>query len=498
MKRYKHNLSHYRLLTAKMGQLYPCAWLEVLPGDTLQASTSVLLRMAPMLAPVMHPVQLRLHWWHVPYRHLWDDWETFITGGPDGLGPATGIPRVTAPNDGIGWTKGSLPDYLGYRVGKPGIWANAWPILAFNKIFNEFYRDQDIIPVVPDLNLGVPSISWGKDYLTTARPWPQRGPDVTVPIGGVAPVRGIGKVDQVFQPSSGNTYQTGGIHGPVGIGHQLVNHTAQSTQFAIGEDPAHPGYPNIYADLSQSTGADIRDVRRAFAIQRYQEARSRYGARYAEYLLYLGIRSSDARLQRPEYLGGGKTMLSFSEVLQSSPTDPTTDPDVGVGDLRGHGISALRTRRWRRFFEEHGLVMALMSVRPTSMYQDGHHRSLFRGAKEDFWQRELEQIGQQEVLSGEVFMDSYTQQSLVWGYADRYDEYRSHPSGVSGDFRDTMDHWHLARKFAAPPALNQDFTNGPPSTRIFQVTEGDHLWAMTNHSIQARRLVNRSAAARIL
>jgi hypothetical protein len=245
---------------------------------------------------------------------------------------------------------------------------------------------------------------------------------------------------------------------------------------------------DIYADLTNATAASINDLREAFALQRYAEARMRYGARYSEYLRYLGIKSSDARLQRPEYLGGGKQTLQFSEIIQAAGT--TDGSATGVGDLKGHGIGALRSNRYRRFFEEHGYVITLMSVMPKTMYMNGLPRTWSRTTKEDFFQKELQHIGQQEVLNKEVYAQHSTPGG-TFGYQDRYDEYRRSESTIAGDFRDTLDHWHMARVFTSDPTLNSTFITANPTDRIFQSTSTDSLWIMANHSIQARRMVSK-------
>lgn len=215
-----------------------------------------------------------------------------------------------------------------------------------------------------------------------------------------------------------------------------------------------------------------------------------YGSRYTEYLRYLGVRSSDARLQRPEYLGGGKQTIAFSEILQ---TGPNFDANTGVGTLRGHGISAVRSNRYRRFFEEHGIVMSLMSVRPRTMYVNGLPKKFSRTTKEDYWQKELELIGQTTVLNKELYTAD-TGPNDTFGYTDRYEEYRHEQSQVAGDFRSTLNMWHMGRVFASDVTLNSDFVTCDPTTRIFASAATDTLWVMVNNSIQARRLVRRTPA----
>jgi len=497
MKRNKHSLSHYRLVTADMGRLVPVSSFEVLPGDTVQQATSLLLRVSPLMAPVMHPVGVRIHHWFVPYRILWDGWEDFITGGPTGV-TSDPVPTV---NTTSGLVDGRIGDYLGIPTGVPNLECSAFALRAYNIIWNEFYRDQDLeaeVQIDAGLNDTPRLISWEKDYFTAARPWTQKGPEVTMPIGSLAPV--------TANPGAIPTFKTADT-GSSPFELRSGSNNGQVFMNGIGEVPATNSLqwvnPNLWADLSTSGGPSVNEVRMAFALQRYQEARAQYGSRYTEYLRYLGVRSSDARLQRPEYLGGGKQTIAFSEVLQTAPGKTEGDPTIGggVGSFAGHGISAMRSRRYRRFFEEHGIVLSLMSVRPRSIYTNGLHRMFSRKTKEDFWQKELEQVGQQEVFRREVYAEADSGGSggdAIFGYQDRYAEYKHHPSTIHGEFRNVLDYWHLARKFASAPALNSSFTQCDPTKRVFAEQTTHSLWVMVNNSIQARRMVRRAANSRII
>lgn len=495
MKRSKFSLSNYKLFSSDMGSLVPIGLLEVLPGDSIQQSTSLLVRVSPLLTPVMHPVHVRIHHWFVPHRLVWDDWENFITGGPDGMDAST-FPVKDVGTGGV--STGSLSDYLGLPpgVGGPGnppFFVSALPFRGYNLIWNEWYRDQDLqVPIVIDKTSGTDTdtpailrnIAWEKDYFTSSRPWTQKGPEVTLPFGQFAPVvtndlnplmdvvggptdaaMKLGDDSGVFRLALGD-----GITGP----EALVNWGTET---------------GLQADLSGATAVSINALREAFAIQRYEEARARYGSRYTEYLRYLGVKSSDARLQRPEYLGGGKQTIQFSEVLQTAPD--SDDNDVGVGDLKGHGIGAVRSNRYRRFFEEHGYIFSLMSVKPKTIYAQGIPRTWNRALKEDFFQKELQAIGQQAVLNKELYAVGGTLEG-IFGYQDRYDEYRRSESTIAGDFRTTLDMWHYARLFATPPVLNSDFVTSVPTKRVNAVQSEHVLWVMANHNIQARRLVNSS------
>lgn len=546
-KRSKFSLSHYRLFSAKMGQLLPIGLTEVLPGDTFQHSTSLFLRCAPMVTPVMHPVHTIIHHWFIPSRLLWDSWEDFITGGPDGM-DASIMPTIKAP-DADGFAVGSLADYLGVPTGIPGLEVMALPFRAYALLYNECYRDQDLeTPLDISLDDGPDTTTstelqrtdWARDYFTTARPWPQKGPQVTVPVNGseasfniVAESGATGsqqlKLGTYVQAmnSSGTKYgEKQFVSGELRVNNAIDTGPAptpiypssptQATSAAYWTSDPLPNVSTVDPRATvwgttanslnfpagvisglkvQSSGQgdigtiDINQLREAFALQRFEEHRALYGSRYVEYLRYLGVKSSDARLQRPEYLGGSKQTVQFSEVLQTG-TDAAADTPVGT--LRGHGIAASRTNRYRRFFEEHGFVISVMTVRPVSVYMQGLPRLWNRRVKEDYFQRELQHIGQQEVLTKELYAgdtNGPTADDVVWGYQNRYDEYRAHESYVSGEFRTVLDSWHMARNFANQPTLNADFISALPTDRIFASQINDTLYCMAHHSIQARRII---------
>lgn len=476
MKRNKFSLSHYHLTSMNQGPLVPIGHFEVLPGDTVQMSTSALVRAAPLVAPVMHPVHARIHHWFVPYRILWDSFEAFITGGPDG-DDASATPKITGTRLG-GVTAGSLANYLGIPIGTYGATTSkfsALPFRAYNKIFNEWYRDQDLITALAQAtsdgddavtNISMPNVAWEKDYFTSARPWEQKGAAVTVPLQA-APA----------DPA-----------GPGLIRNATTGATVAGALSAGVAGGLLAGATDVFYDPFGTTTIDVNDLRESMALQRYAEARARYGSRYSEYLRYLGVKSSDARLQRPEYLGGGKQTIQFSEVMQ------TAEGVNPVGMLRGHGIGAMRSNRWRRFFEEHGIVMSFMSVKPRTVYMQAANKSWFRDVKEDYWQRELEHIGQQAIENREVFAAT-TAPGGVFGYQDRYDEYRRAESRVTGEFADTLKYWHMARDLTALPTLNASFVESNPTTRIYAATTANQLYVMAMHSIQARRQLSKVASS---
>jgi hypothetical protein len=492
MKRNKFSLSHYKLLTCDPGELVPIGCVEVLPGDSFQQATSLFIRATALNAPVMHPVRVRVHHWFVPTRLVWEDFEDFITGGVNGTDSST-PPTIDVSSAAVG----SLADYLGLPTGVTSMTASALPFRVYGKIFNEWYRDQDLVTALTidessgtdtTTNTTLQKVAWEKDYFTTARPWTQRGSEVTLPLGTDAPVTGIGVGNSTWTTGPQNAYETDGTTAASYAKYKNFDTTSGNQIGYIEEDSNNTGYPNIRADLSNATAASIIDLREAFALQRYKEARARYGSRYTEYLRYLGVRSADSRLQRPEYLGGGKQNLVWSEIIQSAGT--TDGSSTGVGDLKGHGVGALRTNRYRRFFSEHGYIMTMMSVQPKTIYANGLNKMWSRTTKEDYFQKELESIGADEVYNREVYAD-HTTPAGVFGYQDRYDDYRRHPSHVSGDFRSSLDHWHFARIFGSDPALNETFLTCNPSTEPFQSTATDNLLVMANHSIQTRRMLKK-------
>lgn len=485
MKRSKFSLSNTKLLSCDLGELVPIGLTEVLPGDSMQQATTCMVRFSPLLAPVMHQVNIQISHWFVPHRLVWEDWEDFITGGPDG-NDASVFPTISAPSEG-GFAVGSLADYLGVPPGVSSLDVSALPFRGYALIWNEWYRDQDLqSPLAisdaagPDAvtSVALQNAAWEKDYFTSARPWEQKGPAISIPLGDAAPVVSTNVNVLVAGASSGGESQLN-IDGSA----SPTNVLRKSGGAISGVQALRWGtQTGLEADLTGASAITINLLREAFALQRFEEARARFGSRYVEYLRYLGVRSSDARLQRPEFLGGGRYPVQFSEVLQ------TAEGDDPVGELRGHGIGIARSNRYRRFFEEHGYVFTLATVKPKTIYADGLSRTWNRRTKEDFFQKELQHIGQQEVLNKEV-RAAHAQPNGTFGFQDRYDDYRRAESSIAGEFRSTLDFWHFARQFSSDPALNASFVKCVPTEEPFAVPSTDVLYIMARHSIQARRIV---------
>lgn len=463
-----HNLSHPVKLSADMGMLIPIGLVEALPADVIDHSTSCLIRTQPLIAPVMHEVDCKIHHWFVPTRTIWKDFPDFITGGPLGT-DNTVAPYIDMPAVG-GAAIGSLADYLGVPTGVANLRVSALPFRAYAKIFNEYYRDQDLQTelVISDGNGADTTTStalqygcWEKDYFTSARPSPQKGPAVTVPlVSGNVPVQ-----------SSTSATNNQSVYLSATANPKIVRFLSTTGD-------------QLEVDLSDVEGIDLEDLRYAAAIQRYQENLSRYGSRFVERIMAaFGVRPRSLELDLPQYIGGGQQKISISEVLAT-----TNNEDTAVGDLYGHGITAMRSNRYRYPCYEHGYIISLLCIRPRTNYIQGLNKLWSRETKEDYYQPELAYLGQQPILNKEIYA-AHSQPNNTFGFQDAYDPYRFIEGRVAGEFRDTLDFWHMARKFASEPALNADFVKSNPTDRIYAVPAADQLYVMAKHRIKAKRRV---------
>lgn len=481
MKRNKFNMSNDHHLTASMGNLIPINVLEVNPGDVVQGRCLALIRLNKVLRPVMTPIYCRIHHWFVPNRLVWDDWEEFITGYDSESAESTKVHPYIAISADPG--ESSLLDYLGIPSGTYGvpININALPVRAYALIYNEMYRDQQLQSSLTidktdgadsTTNVTLQKCNWPKDYFTTCRSAPQLGTQINIPLSGDAPITGFGMHNQAAVGSAANSRETDGTSATAYTDHW-------SNTFYAEEDPANAGYPNIRANLAAASGMDINELRLAIQKQAIMERRNNFGTRYVEYLLSeFGVMSSDARLNNPEFLGGGKNVLSFSEIAATDSTN--------TGDLYGHGIGAIRTNRFRRFFEEHGYVISLMSVIPKPVYANGLARNWSYETKEDYFNKSLQVVGEQEVYNKELYVDD-TDPTEVFGYQNRYDHLRHAQSRVSGEFMSTENEWHAARIFAGDVALNSSLITCNPTKRYLTDTVNDSMYITVKNQFVARK-----------
>lgn len=484
------DLSHERKLSMNMGELVPVNLMEVIPGDNFRIQTSQLVRFAPMLAPMMHTVNVYVHYFFVPNRILWDGWEDFITGGSDGTSTRS-FPYFELEISG---KEGVISDHLGYPPNASFAKSSALPLAGYLTIYNEYYRDQNLQPEIDtELIDGTNSFqpigtyfdskplrrAWQHDYFTSALPWTQRGPEATIPLGTEAPI----VFDLGNQPAS--------IGKRISDGSVITNATV--TTGAAGElelnnnDSAWDVSGSHYADLSGATASSIIDLRRAFKLQEWLEKNARGGARYTESLMvHFGVRSQDSRLQRPEFLGGSSSPVSVSEVLQTSANATQPSPQ---GNMAGHGISTGANRPVTYTAQEHGYIIGIMSVMPKPDYFQGLPRHLTKFDKFDYYWPSFAHIGEQAIYNKEIYLqgNNEPEDEEVFGYTPRYAEYKYIPNSVHGKFRTTLDFWHMARKFSSLPALNDTFIKCDPTYRIFAVLESEHLYCHVYNKVKARR-----------
>lgn len=479
-KRNKYNLSNYKLMTGNMGYLYPISFYDVLPGDTFKLSSTLLVRCSPLVAPVMHPVNVTVHHFFVPYRLIWDKFEDFITGGSDGDDDDV-IPIVQLGGDYQ--VAGSLANYFGIpsRDGLSVATVNALPFRAYNFIWNEFYRDQDLQAEVDQSDLNLKKVNVEKDYFTTARPSPQKGTAVSIPLDldVRVPARNI-SVRATMGGADANL-RTEDSSGDV----KTANKYAANIEFS-GSEPA-------FIATVPAAGLTLKDLSVSTALQKWKEKRNMYGSRYSEYLASLGVKSSDSRLQRPEYLGGGQRTIQFSEIVNTGDSS-----DSPIGSLKGHGINSTRSNTFVKFFSEHGLIMSFAFIRPKNLYSTSMPRYFLKRTRVDFWNKELEQLGQQPIYISEIdAVHNLVDPSYrgVFGWTYNYDEYRKSFNTVAGDFSygKADNNWHFAREFAVRPVLNSDFVESNPTTRPFALTDTKehHFHIMAYNSVIARRLVGK-------
>ncbi|WNK13741.1 MAG: major capsid protein [Microvirus sp.] len=478
--------SHGFKTTFDAGWLVPVFVEEVLPGDTLNLKMTAFGRLSTPLKPVMDNLFVDSFFFFVPNRLLWNNWQKF-NGEQDNPGDSISflIPQVVMPVGGA--LVGSLSDFFGIPTQIAGLSVSALWHRAYNLIYNEWFRDENLQNSVienkgdgPDTYTNYALLRRGKrhDYFTSALPFPQKGVAATLPLGTSAPIVGIGVAGATAatsQSAFGNTAAQDWTAQPTFSAAGAVSLRAQSLAAPSGSNR-----PQIFADLSGATAATINSLRMAFQIQRMLERDARGGTRYTEIIKsHFGVTSPDARLQRPEYLGGGSSAINVNPVAQTAPTVAGQTPQanlaaVGTLQMHGHGFHTS--------FVEHGVIIGLVSVRADLNYQQGLNRMWSRKTRYDFYWPAFSHLGEQAVLNKEIYADGTANDDLVFGYQERYAEYRYKPSLITGQFRSTyatpLDIWHLAQKFTSLPLLNSAFIQDtPPVARVVAVpTEPNFLF----------------------
>lgn len=561
-KRSKFKLSYENKLTCNMGKLVPFMKFDVVPGDTFRVKSEMLLRFAPLMAPVMHRIDVFTHYFFVPYRLVWDEWKDFITGGVDGTVQPS-FPRVT-PTKQLFGGEGSLADYLGLNI-NDSLEATSLgdvsllPFRAYQLIWNEYYRDQTLMDEVyfskhSSTNTGVPtaqssmrqlydsdddhpqsvtnaitalqqlvtlrSRAWEKDYFTSALPFPQRGLEAVVPVtSGFDPTQLQAYAYNTAQPHDVSWVEPtildrivrkdGGAlgddiyvreDGQFSVNGEVAKVSTSNSSLKTNENHQHVISSSGLQQLLNETkfrmsgqetdgGFSIHELRLANSLQKWLEKAAIGGSRYVEQIAaFFGVQVPDFTIQRPQYLGGGRQQVRISEVLQTSETTQNSPQ----GYMAGHAYAVGNENKFKHTFNEHGIVMGIMSIRPRTGYMQGLDRFYTKFDKFDYYFPQFAHLSEQEIKKKELVWTGVPAiDEATFGYQQRYAEYKYKSDEVHGDFKTSLDFWHLGRKFdVLPPILSSNFVTCDPSDRIFAVDDDgatDKLYCQIYNNVTAIR-----------